>query len=154
MSAKDLSKIYHTPKNPGSLAKAERLLRRARQLNVPGVSRNTVQKYLPSKQAYTLHKPARRRFPRNHCYVAMIDAPWQADLVDMQGIAKQNGGMRYLLTVIDVFSKFFGQFRSTPRTPWQSQRQSSRCSRPRTNATLGAYKPTRAKCSSTRISRP
>ena len=24
----------------------------------------------------------------------------------MQGIAKQNGGMRYLLTVIDVFSKF------------------------------------------------
>ena len=29
-----------------------------------------------------------------------------ADLADMQGIAKQNGGMRYLLTVIDVFSKF------------------------------------------------
>ena len=24
----------------------------------------------------------------------------------MQGIAKQNGGMRYLFTVIDVFSKF------------------------------------------------
>ena len=24
----------------------------------------------------------------------------------MQGIANQNGGMRYLLTVIDVFSKF------------------------------------------------
>ena len=24
----------------------------------------------------------------------------------MQGIAKQNGGIRYLLTVIDVFSKF------------------------------------------------
>ena len=27
-------------------------------------------------------------------------------MADMQGIAKQNGGMRYLLTVIDVFSKF------------------------------------------------
>ena len=35
-----------------------------------------------------------------------IDAQWQADLADMQGIAMQNGGMRYLLTVIDVFSKF------------------------------------------------
>ena len=38
--------------------------------------------------------------------MAGIDAQWQADLADMQGIARQNGGMRYLLTVIDVFSKF------------------------------------------------
>ena len=35
-----------------------------------------------------------------------IDAQWQADLADMQGIARQNGGMRYLLTVIDAFPKF------------------------------------------------
>ena len=64
------------------------------------------QKYLQSEQAYTLHKPARRRFTRNHTYVAGIDAQWQADLADMQGIARQNSGIRYLLTVIDVFSKF------------------------------------------------
>ena len=38
--------------------------------------------------------------------MAGIDAQWQADLADMQGIVRQNGGMRYLLTVIDVFSKF------------------------------------------------
>ena len=48
----------------------------------------------------------RRQFTRNHTYVAGIDAQWQADLADMQGIARQNGGMKYLLTVIDVFSKF------------------------------------------------
>ena len=65
-----------------------------------------VEEYMRSEQAYTLHKPARRRFIRNHTYVEGIDAQWQADLADMQGIAKQNGGMRYLLTVIDVFSKF------------------------------------------------
>ena len=53
-----------------------------------------------------MHKPARRRFIRNHTYVARIDGQWQADLADMQGIARQNGGMRYLLPVIDVFSKF------------------------------------------------
>ena len=35
-----------------------------------------------------------------------IDAQWQADLADMQGIARQNSGIRYLFTVIDVFSKF------------------------------------------------
>ena len=31
---------------------------------------------------------------------------WQTDLANMQGNARQNGGMRYLLTVIDVFSKY------------------------------------------------
>ena len=106
MSAKTLSKIYHNPKDPGSLGGVERLLRRARQLNVPGVSRKTIQNYLWSVQAYTLHKPARRRFTRNHTYVAGIGAQWQTDLADMQGIGKQNSRMRYLLTVIVVFSKF------------------------------------------------
>ena len=106
MSADVLSKIDHNHKDPGSLGCVERLLRRSRQLHVPGVTRKPVQEYLRSEQAYPLHKPARRRFTRNHTYVAGIDAQWQTDLADMQGIAKQNGGMRYLLTVIDVFFKF------------------------------------------------
>ena len=106
MSAEVLIRINHDPKDSGSLGGVERLLRRARQLHAPGTTRTKVEKYLRSEQAYTLHKPARRRFTRNHTYVAGIDAQWQADLADMQGIAKQNGGMRYLLTVIDVFSKF------------------------------------------------
>ena len=38
--------------------------------------------------------------------MAGIDAQWQANFADMQGISRQNGGMSYLLTVIDVFSKF------------------------------------------------
>ena len=106
MSAKTLSKICHNPKDPGSLGGVNRLLRRARQLHVPGATRKTVQEYLRGEQAYTLHRPARRLFTKNHTYVAGIDAQWQADLADMQGIARQNGGMKYLLTVIDVFSKF------------------------------------------------
>ena len=81
-------------------------MRRARQLHVPGVRQKSVQEYLQSEQAYKLHKPARRRFTRNYTYVAGIDVQWQADLADMQGIARQNGGMRYLFIVIDAFSKF------------------------------------------------
>ena len=106
MSAEVLSQIYHDPNDPGSQGSVERLLWRARQLHVPGVTRKTVQEYLRSEQPYTLHNPSRRRFTRNHTYVAGSDAQWQADLADMQGIARQNGGMRYILTVIDVFSKF------------------------------------------------
>ena len=34
------------------------------------------------------------------------DEIWAADLIDMQAFAKDNSGIRYLLTVIDIFSKF------------------------------------------------
>ena len=106
MSAEALNRIYHNPIDPGFLDNVDRLLRRAKQLHVPGTTRQTVKNYLKSEQAYTLHRPARRRFTRNHTYVAGIDAQWEADLADMQGIARQNGGMRYMFTVIDVFSMF------------------------------------------------
>ena len=89
MSAEVLSKIYHDPKDPEFLGGVDRLLRRARQIHVPDVTRKTIQEYLRSEQDYTLHKPARRRFTRNHTYVAGIDAQWQADLADMQVISRQ-----------------------------------------------------------------
>ena len=56
--------------------------------------------------AYTLQKPARLRFTKNNTYVAGIDAQWQADLADMQNIARQNGGTKYIFTIIDIFFKF------------------------------------------------
>lgn len=43
-----------------------------------------------------LHKPVKRKFARL----------FAADLVEMQKIAKWNKGIRYLLAVIDVFSKY------------------------------------------------
>ena len=48
-----------------------------------------------------LHRPARR-----HVDIREIDDTWQADLVDMSAYAKVNRGYRFLLTVIDIFSKF------------------------------------------------
>ena len=53
-----------------------------------------------------LHKPARRNYPRRKFDVRGLDETWQGDLVEMQPYADENGGYRYLLTVIDVFSKF------------------------------------------------
>ena len=102
----ELRRIYRDPSDPGSLGGVDRLFRRAKELNLPNVTRQTVIQFLIGEQAYTLHKPARRHYVRNRTYVAGIDAQWQADLADMQAIARQNGGARYLLTVIDVFSKY------------------------------------------------
>ena len=35
-----------------------------------------------------------------------IDEIWAANLIDMQTFSKDNNGIKYLLTVIDIFSKF------------------------------------------------
>ena len=53
-----------------------------------------------------LHRPARRNYQRRKFEMRGIDDTWQADLVDMQLYSRENKGFRYLLTVIDVFSKF------------------------------------------------
>ena len=53
-----------------------------------------------------LHKPIIKNFPKLKVYVNGIDKIWAADLVEMQAFSKFNCGVRYLLTVIDVFSKY------------------------------------------------
>jgi len=74
MALKTLKQIYNTPEDPESLGGDDRLLRPAKELGVPGVNRNTVLEFLNKEQAYSLHKPARRHYPRNHIYVGGIDA--------------------------------------------------------------------------------
>ena len=56
--------------------------------------------------SYTLHKPRRRRYPTLPVFVFNEDEQWVADLVEMQTLARWNKGNRYLLTVIDVLSKY------------------------------------------------
>ena len=56
--------------------------------------------------AEELHKPVKRKFKRRRVLVNGIDKIWAADLANMQVFAKFNRGIKYLLAVIDVFSKY------------------------------------------------
>ena len=53
-----------------------------------------------------LHKSKRKNYPRRRIIVNYINEIFAADLVEMQKFAKLNRGYRYLLTCIDIFSKF------------------------------------------------
>ena len=53
-----------------------------------------------------LHKPIIRKFEKRKVYSSFRDNIWGADLADMQLISKFNKGFRFLLCVIDVFSKY------------------------------------------------
>jgi hypothetical protein len=56
--------------------------------------------------SYTLHKPARYRFRRNRVIVGAMDVEWEADLVIMDSLSQKNNGYKYVLTVIDILSKY------------------------------------------------
>ena len=100
-----LARIYNEPSDPGAFCGVERLYRSAHARDA-SITRGAVRQFLATEYAYTLHRPARRHFARNHIYVGGIDRQWQADLADMQQLARANAGARYILTVVDVFSKY------------------------------------------------
>ena len=53
-----------------------------------------------------LHKPIIKKFKKRKVYSSFKDNIWGADLADMQLISKFNKGFRFLLCVIDIFSKY------------------------------------------------
>ena len=60
----------------------------------------------PLDLAKELHKPIIRKFKKRAVYSGFKDNIWGADLADMQLISKFNKGFRFLLCVIDIFSKY------------------------------------------------
>ena len=58
------------------------------------------------KLANELHKPVIKKFNKCKVYSSLKDNIWGVDLADMQLLSRQNKGIKYLLCVIDLFSKY------------------------------------------------
>ena len=58
------------------------------------------------KLAEELHKSIIRKFEKRKVHSSFKDNIWGADLADMQLISKINKGIRFLLCVINIFSKY------------------------------------------------
>ena len=58
------------------------------------------------KLAEELNKPIIRKFKKGTVYSRFKDNIWCGDLADMQLISKFNKELRFLLCVIDIFSKY------------------------------------------------
>ena len=52
------------------------------------------------------HKPIIRKFNKRKVYSQFKDNTWGADLADMQSLSRKNKGIKYLLCVIDLYSKY------------------------------------------------
>ena len=67
-----------------------------------GINMNTNNQQL----AKELHKPIISKFKNRTVYSEFRDNIWRADLADMQLISKFDKKFRFLLCVIDIFSKY------------------------------------------------
>ena len=65
-------------------------------------------KLTPQNQqlAEELHKPIIRKFKKRKIHAAFKDNIWCVDLADMQLLSRYNKGIRFLLCVIHIFSKY------------------------------------------------
>ena len=99
-----LNLIYYTPKHAASYGGVQAVQREVNKKKKTKIQ--PVQKWLSQQDTYTLHKPVRYKFQRRRVIVGGIDHQWQADLVDVSRLSKFNKGIKYLLTCIDVLSKY------------------------------------------------
>ena len=56
--------------------------------------------------ANELHKPIITKFKKRKVYSSFKDNIWGVDLADMQSLSKYNKRIKYLLCVVDLFSKY------------------------------------------------
>ena len=69
-----------------------------------GIANNEIKQNLQS--AEELHKPIIRKFKKRKVYSGFKDNIWGVDLADIQLISRFNKVFRFLLCVIDIFSKY------------------------------------------------
>lgn len=97
-----LKRRYYDASKPGSLGGVKALT------EAVGLTKKKkkVVNWLSGEDAYTLHKPVRRKFLRRPVLVATLGDQIQADLVDVSAHAQNNEAVRFILTAIDAFSRF------------------------------------------------
>jgi len=65
-----------------------------------------VKTWLSKQRVYTLHKQIKRRYPTRPYRAKFKNQFWETDLVDMQNYVNENDSFKYIITVIDVFSRY------------------------------------------------
>jgi hypothetical protein len=103
--SKLLRDVFYNEKSPAYMAAASAVFAEARRRNKT-VTRKIVDDYLAGEETSTLHKPVRKKFTRNRTVASGLHSDWQADLACLEKLQKFNDGNRFILTVIDVLSRF------------------------------------------------
>jgi len=95
-----LGKVYYDPKRPAVFGSVGKLIKVSKN------KKRDVEEWLSVRNTYTLHKTVTQRFPRNPYTVTNIDDVREMDLADFSSLSKYTDRYKYLLNVIDIFSRY------------------------------------------------
>ena len=99
----ELRDIYYDPSE--GYQSAERLYRKAKEKGL-SVSRRMVREWLKTQDTYTRYKPVVRKHKYRKTFVKNLADQMQMDLVDMGKYGNKNKGYRWILTAIEILSRF------------------------------------------------
>lgn len=104
----NLNKIYFDLGKEGAYTGSAKALKNAFKRKYPqsNISQKMAQDFLDKQEAYSLHRNARTNFSRNIIYVPGPNIQFCCDLIDLNPFKKQNSSFRYILLVLDCFTKY------------------------------------------------
>ena len=111
-----LHKVYYDLDSPACFSGQEAVYKEARR-HSKKVSRKQVERFLHKQDTYTKHKAIRRRFPRNKTVPTGFHTDWQSDICDLRKLKRYNKGFAYILTVLDVLSRYAWAVPLKTKTP-------------------------------------
>ena len=94
--------VYYDPSKVGSLGGASAL---GRALEDKSRDLRSTRDWLSGQDAYTLHRPALKKFKHRPTIVRGPGVQLQADLMDVRSHSRHNDEVKFLLTAVDVFSR-------------------------------------------------
>ena len=98
-----LRDLYYDPST--GYESAERLYRKAKESGLK-VTRALVKNWLKTQDTYTTHKPIVRKHKFQRTFVKDLGEQIQMDLVDMGKYKNKNKGFYWILTAVEILSRF------------------------------------------------
>ena len=99
----ELRDIYYDPS--AGYQSAERLYQKAKERSL-GVSRLAVREWLKTQDTYTRYKSIARKHRYRKTFVRDLADQVQLDLVDMGKYGSKNKGYRWILTAVEILSRY------------------------------------------------
>ena len=103
---KHLNSIYFDVKNPISYAGPTKIYRFLKKEGKYKVGLSAIKQWLQDIDAYRLQRPQRYKVKTNRVISQGIDFLSDADLADVGSLFEKNYDYKFLLVVIDVFSRY------------------------------------------------
>lgn len=99
-----LESLYLNPNLPSGFSSAAALYKAAR--SIQGVTRSVVRRFLHEQPTYVRLSARRRRFPRRPFVSFSLHSFWQADLLEVGNLSRQNSNVKFILIVVEQLGGF------------------------------------------------